>query len=91
MKSVIIKLLPGVLALLALLTVLAPTSCGKDRGTADLATPQVTTRGSPGTQSGSASRQSLDEALAELNALPMPPQANPETWLAMRQDHRFSA
>jgi hypothetical protein len=91
MKSVIIKLLPGVLALLALLVVLAPTSCGKDRGTADLATPQATTRGSPAGEIAESGAQSLDEALAELDALAMPPQANPETWLAMRQDHRFSA
>lgn len=81
MKSLILKVLPGVFVLLALLIVLLPASCGKRSSTSDLTTPQVTSRGSPASDTSEDSAQSTDGILAELDALTMPPQANPDTWL----------
>jgi len=78
MKRAILKLAPGLLVALALLIVLAPTSCGKRTSTADLATPQVSTRGSPAGDTAASGPQSLDEALSELDTLPMPPKRIPK-------------
>jgi len=73
-----------VLIVLALVTLLIPASCGRGRSGLNPMKPQVFNRGSPAGEAAASEPQSLDEALSELDSLPMPPQADPETWLALK-------
>jgi len=84
MKRLFSTLAEFVLMVVALVILLLPASCGKGMSGLDTMEPEVLNRGSPATETGSLAPQSLDEALAELDALAMPPQANPETWLALK-------
>lgn len=83
MKAVMVKLVPGVLILLVLLAA-ALISCGKGKGSLAPTGARTATQDSAAQDTGVRKAKSLEDALAELNALEKPLQADPDAWLAMK-------
>lgn len=76
----LIKLLFSV----ALVLLLAATSCGKGKDSLNSTVTGIAARNSGDKESFTHQAQTLDDALSEMDALEAPLQADPVTWRAMK-------
>ena len=89
MKYPSVKLaLSGGLVILAVLVLLLIGSCGKGKSTSTLLAPQESVRGSPSVETEGRKLPSLEEVLANLDALEKPAEADRRVWMAIKGDLR---
>jgi len=76
--------LSGGLVILAVLVFVLIGSCGKGKSASSLLAPQESVRGSPSVETETRKLPSLDEVLAQLDALEKPGEADPKAWVSVK-------